>query len=306
MNRFRFTLTGSTIGLFAALVIMNHAPLAKAQDAGKAGTPPADTGKSDREDAVKALADDAKVAPPARKAEPVAPRAAAPEPRRLDAPAPAPAPKSDLQLSKKILKDIEYYWGKKRKIKVVQNRMYPKKGRHELSIFAGVVPNDPFMVYVTPGIRWTWHLKEIFGLEVSFGYLGGVESTLKTGLEDICQETGKITCRVDLLEKQFMQFNINAVFSLIYGKVGLAKHYLSHFDLFLTAGFDGHLLQDYEGKNIKFQPGGNFGFGLKFFIRNWLGFRIDVKQYFFPKSARAKGGVHMPTEISLGVSFFVG
>jgi hypothetical protein len=45
---------------------------------------------------------------------------------------------------------------------------------------------------------------------------------------------------------------------------------------------------------------------MKFFINDFFGIRLDIRQYLFPKSSEAGGGLHKPTEISLGATFFAG
>ena len=44
---------------------------------------------------------------------------------------------------------------------------------------------------------------------------------------------------------------------------------------------------------------------MKFFINEFFGIRLDFRQYLFQKSADAGGGLHKPTEISLGATFFI-
>jgi len=209
-----------------------------------------------------------------------------------------------------VEEDIEKYWGKRRKVTVIQKRKFPKTGRFEISAHFGVVANDPFLTYLPVGVRGTYHFKEWLGAELGFMYMPSFESNLKINIESV--GSGRNALTVQVLEQQKMLFHLSAVFSLLYGKVALMQTGLSHFDVFLTAGPSFHIVsppKDSSGRELDvsgFRVGGQVGVGMKFFINDFFGIRLDVRQYLFPKSAEAGGGLHKPTEISLGATFFAG
>jgi outer membrane beta-barrel protein len=226
-------------------------------------------------------------------------------------PVAVPAPEARSQIEQ----DIEKFWGKRRKVAVVQKRTYDaKEGRFELSVHVGYIPSDALMNYLPVGLRGAYHIKEWLGVELGFLYTDATsfKSGLAEGLETIGTE-GPNPFRLTLLEKQRLFFHLNAVFSVIHGKVAVMKTGLSHFDLFLTAGPSFHIVEqpiDDAGTPVSgvgtFRVGGNIGAGFKFFINDFFGIRLDVRQYLFPKSDAAGGGLHKPTEISLGATFFAG
>jgi outer membrane beta-barrel protein len=209
-----------------------------------------------------------------------------------------------------IERDIEKFWGKRRKVVVVQRRMLEKASRWEVSAHFGVVPNDPFVNYLPVGVRGSYHFKEWLSVEAGCLYLPGFDTSLGDGIRDVGKGT-PFTLNLTLLEKHKFYFNVNATFSIIYGKIAAFQTMLSHFDLFLTAGPSFHLVDapvDATGAptNVSgFRPGGNLGIGMKFFINDFFGIRLDVRQYLFPKSSEAGGGLHKPTEITLGATFFI-
>ena len=131
------------------------------------------------------------------------------------------------------------------------------------------------------------------------------------GIKDVGTGTGT-TLQLTLLEKQKALFHLAATFSLLYGKVAVMQTALSYFDVFVTVGPSFHLVDppvDAGGAPTGasgFRVGGMFGAGMKFFINDFFGIRLDVRQYIFPKSTEAGGGVHKPTEITLGATFFAG
>ena len=221
-----------------------------------------------------------------------------------------PAPAEDQPKRSQVEEDIEKYWGKRRNVTVIQKRKFPKTGRFEISAHFGVIANDPFLTYLPVGVRATYHFKEWVGAELGFMYLPSFESNLKKNIESV--GSGRNALTVQVLEQQKMLFHLSAVFSLLYGKVALMQTSLSHFDVFLAAGPSFHIVNppvDSSGKPLDvsgFRVGGQVGAGMKFFINDFFGIRLDVRQYLFPKSSDAGGGLHKPTEISLGATFFAG
>jgi outer membrane beta-barrel protein len=212
-----------------------------------------------------------------------------------------------------IERDIEKFWGKRRKVAVIQKRVFDEKaGRFELTVQFGVIPNDPFVNYLPVGLRGTHHFLEWIGLEFGFLYALSFDSGLKDGIGGIGTPQGT-QLRVTLLERQKLLTHLGVQFSIIHGKVAVMKTGLSHFDLFLAVGPSFHLVEkpvDSAGAEqsgvTPFRVGGYAGGGFKFFINEFFGVRLDVRQYFFPKSSEAGGGLHKPTEISLGATFFAG
>jgi outer membrane beta-barrel protein len=228
--------------------------------------------------------------------------------------APAQPAKSQVE------EDIEKFWGKRRKVAVVQKRTFDRKeGRWEFSVHAGYIPNDPFVNYIPVGLRVAHHFREWIAMELGFLYTDATSfsSSLADGIRGVGQGT-PFSLQLTLLEKWRAHFHLNATFSIIHGKVALMKTGLSHFDLFLTAGPSFHLVEepvDSGGAPVtncsafpgcSFRIGGNAGIGMKFFINDFFGIRLDIRQYLFPKSSEAGGGLHKPTEISLGATFFAG
>jgi outer membrane beta-barrel protein len=211
-----------------------------------------------------------------------------------------------------IEQDIEKFWGPRRKVTVVQKRRHPKRGRYEISVHFGTIPNDAFVNYLPVGVRAAYHFREWVGLEFGFLYMPSFNSSLADGFANIGQGTAleAFTKDLTLYDKQKMLFHLSATFSLLYGKVALMQTKLSHFDVFLTVGPSFHLMDGVGAGGAPggtaFKVGGTAGAGLKFFINDFFGVRLDVRQYVFPKSSEAGGGLHKPTEISLGATFFAG
>jgi outer membrane beta-barrel protein len=208
--------------------------------------------------------------------------------------------------------DIEKFWGKRRKVAVIQKRLFDEKqGRWEISLHFGYIPNDPFVNYVPVGARFAYHFREWIAMEFGGMYTPSFDSSLASGIKGVGTGT-PFQLNVTIMERQKWFTHLNAVFSVIHGKVAFLKTGLSHFDLFLTVGPSFHYVDPPvagDGTTTSassFRFGGNVGGGMKFFVNDFFGIRLDVRQYFFQKSGEAGGGVHKPTEITLGATFFAG
>src|SRR5262245_13640459 len=85
-----------------------------------------------------------------------------------------------------IEQDIEKFWDKRRKVAVIQKRLFDEKtGRWEISAHFGVIPNDPFVNYLPVGLRFTYHFREWIGLEFGGLYMPSFTSSLADGISGV-------------------------------------------------------------------------------------------------------------------------
>ncbi len=220
--------------------------------------------------------------------------------------APLPTDGEELGLGS-VEKDLDLYWGGKRDVSVVQKRLFAKDGRMEFSLFAGVIPNDPFLTYLPVGGRFNYYFLESIGLEIAASYVGSglqFESELTTFLKN----QRNIRANVDLLDIQQFRAGAGVVWSPFYGKLALLQRKLSHFDINLMAGFGALQVESPPVNGIgepesKFEIEGTLGAGFRFFLTDTVTLRVDYRQFIFQK---VNGGVATPSELTLGVSFFTG
>jgi outer membrane beta-barrel protein len=193
--------------------------------------------------------------------------------------------------------DLAKFWGSRRKVKVVQKRLFEKDGRLEFTPYGGVVPNDDFIVYVPVGARLGYHFSEAFTVEASFAYAIEQQTDLRTFLEE-----EKILKRADIQEIVKMYYNVNLLWSPIYGKISLLGLKLSHFETYVGMGVGlfhtKEIPADNPIGNDEKKLGANTVFGFRWFITYMFNVRTDYRQYFFEKF---KGGVSIPVELTLGV-----
>lgn len=207
-----------------------------------------------------------------------------------------------------VERDLELYWGGKRDVSAVQDKIYTKAGRLELGAFLGMIPNDPFYTYIPVGGRVGYHFTDSLGLEVGGAWHGEAlqsESELATFLVD----SRGVTPANDLRDIQQWRANAVILWSPFYGKLALLQRKLSHFDLYLAAG--GGVVAttapnaDRDGSTDEVKPEGIFGLGMRFFLTPSLSVRADYRQGIF-EGTGDEGGVQVPAQLTLGVSWLTG
>lgn len=192
-------------------------------------------------------------------------------------------------------------WAKRRGLKVIQKREVLKQGRHGFSLLAGFVPNDDFFNYGNFAGAYNYYFSEDLSLEVS----GGYTLDTKTGLEDTL-----ITARpkgpglnVRLPQTLLGHFSVSSTWNLVHGKIGFFDTGLTEFDLGLNFGVGGiftYVTGKSESGN-KFDLQGNIGLTWQFYLSQQFAFRIDYRQYFFPKEG---SGVSFPMALNIGLTYF--
>lgn len=168
-------------------------------------------------------------------------------------------------------------------IDVVQNRVFSKRNRHEFSAGMGAIFDNPFLRYQLLQLRYTYHLREAFSVELGYERAFSQVKSLINQLENIECEPGEFfdadgneltNCGVvldpgpDPFENNY---TFNLVWSPIYGKFSIFSKKIYHFDLSLTAGV-GYYDTERNG-----YVGFNGGIGGKIFLNEWLAFRADIR-----------------------------
>jgi outer membrane beta-barrel protein len=163
-------------------------------------------------------------------------------------------------------------------------RLIKKALRHEVSAMGGWFAGDLSDGAPAYGGAYTFHFTEDLGLEASymrsrehFGLLDAVISR-QQGLVDLVKAT-------DTPVQFFMG---NLVWSLAYGKVRWMGGGISRYDFFLALGGGATVQPDDKGLT------GSGGFGMKFYLTEWLALRWDVRDL-----------VHQQKRVELGVDKIV-
>ena len=198
---------------------------------------------------------------------------------------------------KELERDLAKFWGSRRKVKVVQRRLFEKDGRYEIAPFSGIIPNDDFIVYFPVGARLSYHFSEAFTVEASFAHAIDNESDLTKFLTD----EGIDLKRADIQEFIRHYYSINILWAPIYGKISILGLKLSHFETYFGMGFGffgtHEIPADNPNGNDKNKPSGNTIVGFRWFIDDMFNIRTEYRQHFFQKFG---GGVSIPVELTLG------
>ena len=207
----------------------------------------------------------------------------------------------------------------------IEPRPFSKAGRGEISLGMGTIASDVFIVYLPVTLRGAYHFKEWVSLELAASFMGCFSDEVGDGLargasqkcmraltatydrlKDTSDQTGLRS--VTIKEYQVARFALNPIFSLIAGKFSLMNSGIAHYDLNLTAGLGALIVEMPDMKNIgKLKYGasfeGNLGLGLRFVFLDFVGLRLDLREYLFGK--QNDKGLGTSSEVSLSVSFLL-
>lgn len=159
-------------------------------------------------------------------------------------------------------------------------RKFQKALRHELSPMGGWFAGDLSDGAPIYGGAYTFHFTEDLGLEA--GYMRSRERFAL--LSAIAQRNQGLIGLVRSEENPIQFFTGHLVWSLAYGKVRWMGGAIGRYDFYLSLG---------GGATV--QPGdigltGSGGFGMKFYLTQWLALRLDVRDF-----------VHAQQRVALGV-----
>lgn len=209
---------------------------------------------------------------------------------------------------------LEEYWSVDRELPMIKERLYEMDGRFGVGVFAGIIPSEPFYVYVPLGGRLSYFFSNELGVEVSGQYMLSMNTQINNFLADSRQ--GGFTPELDTEDRYI--WNAEAVVSWhpLYGKWALLQRKLSHLDFSfaLGAGAIGMTRPDVNrsASESSIQPALVMGAGLGFFVADGALLRLDWRSrpYLGPAFETAQyedqtvlSRVQVPTEFTLGFSY---
>jgi len=192
-----------------------------------------------------------------------------------------------------------------RRTVVVQPRLHPLARRFELVGMVGVIPNDPFVVYVPLSIRFGYHLTDHWGLELGFAYNLQIDTDLRDYLE-----ANDAQLRARIRDRQQLRGGASLSYAPIYGKLAVGRHVI-HLDGFVLGGAGVVRTEEVAQTNLAAatRPDFHLGLGIRLFLgRRWL-LRLEFRQYLYLRPEDRDGGgggLGFPSEISLGGGVLLG
>ncbi|MEL6183549.1 MAG: outer membrane beta-barrel domain-containing protein [Myxococcota bacterium] len=177
------------------------------------------------------------------------------------------------------------------RIQAVERKVFLKRRRFEIHPFVGLDINDAFFQHFFVGAAVAYHTADSFAVELRGGAaVGEIEKgsvrQVRVGLDSIPFEPPSLVAHAD----------IDAVWAPLYGKLSLFGESILHFDTFVTGGIgvfiteSGAIRDPVTGvlpeSTIDVNPAFNVGIGQRYFINEWLVFRVDIRNYSYIETAR--------------------
>jgi len=191
---------------------------------------------------------------------------------------------------------------------VVQGKPFLVQGKFELTPQIAQSINDSFTSHTGIILSGLYHLKENVAVEATLGGFGWLDE--RSGLPRVGGRDTDLT--VELRQKENLapervklyQFSYlaaaNLQWSPMYGKVNVSDFVLGQFNLYLSvgAGISGLQLetltpgvaqQNFVPLATPIAPLASFGGGLRFYFTDWLGVRVEVRDYVMPLAVFQNG-----------------
>lgn len=175
-------------------------------------------------------------------------------------------------------------------------RLFQKALRHEVSALGGWFAGDLSDGAPLYGGAYTFHFTEDLGLEAAY-----LRSREHYDLLEAIAASSPQTALVSNVNNPIQFFTGNVVWSLAYGKVRWMGGAIGRYDFFVSLG-GGAIVQ----------PGdvgltGSGGFGLKFYLTQWLALRLDVRDLVHEQKRAALGVEKIVNDITAtgGLSVFL-
>jgi outer membrane beta-barrel protein len=176
----------------------------------------------------------------------------------------------------------------------VEDRLFTKAFRHELSVMGGYYAADLYSSFPVVGGAYTFHFSEDFALEGSYQYT---------------RFTSAVT---DTYERRFPQISLeestnkpgnlyfgHLIWTFAYGKLRWMGGGISRFDFNFALGAG--VTDDSTARGLT----GSAGFGTKFFFGKWFAIRADLRDHVLQEALI--GDEHIVNDVifTLGLSVFI-
>ncbi len=183
---------------------------------------------------------------------------------------------------------------------VIQRQPFERSGRWSLTPFVALIPNDPFVTYVPVGVRLGRFFNESFLVELSGSYMDALafDRDLRNRVGVTADDEGRVT----LQDQQVARAQWSASWTLLNAKGRWYGDELVYLRGHLLAGFGTVVARD-ASDALDARPEGLFGLGFETHLGAVSSLRVELRQGVFQRDG---GGALFPTEISLGLSWYLG
>jgi outer membrane beta-barrel protein len=175
---------------------------------------------------------------------------------------------------------------KKRVIKTLQRKNFVKVGRYEVGPHLGFITNDPFLNRYLVGVGGTYHVTEVFGVELSGTFSPDFGDGDYKPITDQIINENQVTPDISKIQ---LYTNLNFQFSPIYGKAALLGRGIITFDIYGVFGtgvvrtVDDLEALDAAGDPIaeatrsQFHPTLNYGGGMRLIFSPSFAIRVEAR-----------------------------
>ncbi len=180
----------------------------------------------------------------------------------------------------------------RRQYRGVQERLFQKARRHELSVLGGAYAADLLSSSYLVGGAYTFHFSEDLGLEAGFGYTRAQSEVVKIIEDRLATDLVKNSTPVFLYQGHL-------VWSLAYGKLRWFGSRISRFDFNLALG--GGITDNQAARGLTFSG----GLGFKFYPSEWFAIRIDLRDNVLEQELLGESRIVNNLVATLGMSVFI-
>ncbi len=180
----------------------------------------------------------------------------------------------------------------RRRYRGVQERLFRKALRHELSAMGGAYAADLLSSSYLVSGAYTFHFTEALGLEAAFGYTRAT-SSLVEAIED---DQAITLVRID---NPVFIYTGHLLWSLAYGKMRWFGGTISRFDFYLALG--GGVTDNQTARGLT----ASAGFGMKFLFGRWFALRLDVRDQILQQELFGVSSIVNNVAATLGLSMFM-
>ena len=179
----------------------------------------------------------------------------------------------------------------RRRYRGVQERLFQKAGRHELSFMGGLYSADLMSSdYLLQG-AYTFHVTEELGLEASFAHTNADSEIVR-----IIESDRGVSLLREATPVYIYQGHL--LWSIAYGKMRWFGGAISRFDFHLALG--GAVTDNQTARGLTFSG----GLGFKFYMLKWLALRLDVRDQVLQQEVLGDSVIVNNVAATLGLSVF--
>ena len=176
----------------------------------------------------------------------------------------------------------------------VQERLFTKAFRHELSAMGGYYAADLYSSNWVAGGAYTFHFSEDLGLEASVAF-----TRFRTAVTDTYERRYPQVQIEDRTNKPGRLYFGHLVWSFAYGKMRWMGGGISRFDFNLALGAG--VTDDSTARGIT----GSAGIGTKMYLNKWFALRFDARDHLLRESLVGEEHLVNDIVITFGASVFI-